>query len=101
MIAASYAIKVVYLYDHTRIASYRHWGARSAGLLRVLLLALDGRSAKLARGLPSGHIMSALSQTQLYSIEHNVTRLKESIPKSDPVLYKKYFQHSVLDPILL
>jgi hypothetical protein len=48
-------IKVVY--DHTSIASYQHWGVRSAGLLRICLLALDGRSAKLAGGLPSGLIL--------------------------------------------
>jgi hypothetical protein len=29
-------------------ASYRHWGARIAGPLRVQLLALDGRDAELA-----------------------------------------------------
>jgi hypothetical protein len=46
---ASFTIKVVY--DHTRIASYRRWGERSAGLLRLRLLALNGRSAKLAGGL--------------------------------------------------
>jgi hypothetical protein len=58
---ASFTIKVVY--DHTRIASYRHWGARSAGLLHIRLLTLDGRSAKLAGGLPSGPILSGLSRT--------------------------------------
>ncbi len=46
---ASFTIKVVY--DHPRIASYRHWDARSARRLRVRLLVLDGRSAKLAGGL--------------------------------------------------
>ena len=46
MTTASFTIKVVY--DHTRIASYRHWGARIAGPLRVQLLALDGRDAELA-----------------------------------------------------
>ncbi len=51
------------MYD-TRIASYRHWGARNAGLLRVGLLALDGRNAKLAGGLPSGPILSGLSRTE-------------------------------------
>jgi len=45
---ASFTIKVVY--DHTRIASYRHWGARSAGQLCVGLLALDGRNVELAVG---------------------------------------------------
>ncbi len=45
------------MYDHTHIASYRHWGVRSAGLLHVRLLALDGRSAELAGGLPSGFIL--------------------------------------------
>ena len=39
------------MYDYTHIASYRRWGERSAGLLRMWLLALDGRSAKLAGGL--------------------------------------------------
>jgi hypothetical protein len=57
---ASFTIKVVY--NHTCIASYPHWGARSAGEC-VRLLALDGRSAKLAGGLPSGHILPGLSQT--------------------------------------
>ncbi len=51
------------MYDHTRIASYRRWGAKSAGLLRVRLLALDGRSAELAGGLSSGPILSGLSRT--------------------------------------
>ena len=51
------------MYDHTRIASYRHWGGRSAGQLRVWLLALDGRNAKLAKGLSSGPILSGQSQT--------------------------------------
>jgi hypothetical protein len=41
------------VYDHTRIASYWHCGARSAGE-RVRLLALDGNSAKPAGGLPRG-----------------------------------------------
>ncbi len=45
----SFTIKDVY--DHTRIASYRRWGERSAGLLRLRLPDLDGRSAKLAGGL--------------------------------------------------
>jgi hypothetical protein len=45
---ASYTRKVVY--DHTHIASYRRWGARSVGSLRVRLLALDGRDAELAGG---------------------------------------------------
>ncbi len=58
---ASFTIKVVY--DHTHIASYRHWGVRSAGLLHVRLLALDGRSAELVGGLPSGPILSGLSWT--------------------------------------
>ncbi len=31
------------MYDHTHIASYRRWGARSVGSLRLRLLALDGR----------------------------------------------------------
>jgi hypothetical protein len=53
------------VYDHTHIASYRHWGARSAGELRIGLLALDCRSAKLAGGLPSGPILSGLSQTDI------------------------------------
>ena len=43
-------LKVVY--DHTRIASYRHWGARSVGG-RVRLLALDSRNAEQAGGLSS------------------------------------------------
>jgi hypothetical protein len=47
LIAVLYTIKVVY--DHTHIASYRHWGARSVGK-RVQLLALDGRNAELAGG---------------------------------------------------
>ncbi len=58
---ASFTIKVVY--GHTRIASYLHWGARSAGLLRIGLLALDSRSVKLAGGLPSGPILSILRRT--------------------------------------
>jgi hypothetical protein len=45
---ASITIKVVY--DHTRIASYRHWSLKSAGQLRFRLLVLNGRSAKLAGG---------------------------------------------------
>ena len=64
MTTASFTIKVVY--NHTRIASYRHWGARSAGQLRVWLLVLDGRSAKLAGGLPSGPILSGLSGTPTF-----------------------------------
>ena len=62
---ASFTIKVVY--DHTRIASYRHWGARSAGLQRIRLLALDGRSAKLAGGLSSDPILSG-NNCNLYKI---------------------------------
>jgi hypothetical protein len=57
----SFTIKVVY--DHIRIASYQHWGARSAGQMRVRLLALDGRSAKLAGGLSSDPMMSGLRRT--------------------------------------
>ncbi len=34
----------------------------TSGLLRVWLLALDGRSAKLAVGLPSGPLLSGLSR---------------------------------------
>ncbi len=60
----SFTIKVVY--DHTHIASYRHWGAGSAGQLRVWLQVLDGRSAKLAGGLPSGPILSGLSRTRFF-----------------------------------
>jgi hypothetical protein len=56
-----FTIKVVY--DHTRIASYRRWGARSAGQLRVRLLALDGRGAELARVLSSGPILSGLRRS--------------------------------------
>ncbi len=51
------------MYDHTHIASYRHWGARSAGLLCVWLLALDGRNADLAGGLSSNPILSGLRRT--------------------------------------
>ncbi len=58
---ASFTIKDVY--DHTHIASYRRWGARSAGLLPLRLLALDSRSAKLAGGLSSGPILSGLGRT--------------------------------------
>ncbi len=58
------------MYDHTRIASYRHWGARSAGILRVRLLALDGKSAKLAGGLPSGPILSRLRRSEGLQIQH-------------------------------
>ncbi len=58
-----FTIKVAY--DHTRIASYRHWGARSAGPLRVRLLALDGRNAELAGGLSSNPILSGLRRTPL------------------------------------
>ncbi len=58
---ASFTIKVVY--DHTRIASYRNWGARCAGLLCARLLVLEGRSAKLAGGLSSDPILSGLSRT--------------------------------------
>ncbi len=60
MIAASYTIKVEY--DHTRIASYRHWGARSV-VKRVRLMALDGRNAELAGGLSSNPILSGLRRT--------------------------------------
>ncbi len=56
---ASFTIKVVY--NHTRIATYRCWSSRSAGQLRIRLLVLDGRSAKLAGDLPSGPILSGLS----------------------------------------
>jgi hypothetical protein len=59
--SASFIIKVVY--DHTRIASYPHWGVSSAGE-RERLLALDGKSAKLAGGLPSGPILPELSRTR-------------------------------------
>jgi hypothetical protein len=59
-IAASYTIKVVY--DHTHIASYRRWGARSVGK-RVHLLARDGRDAELSGGLSSDPMLSSLRQT--------------------------------------
>jgi hypothetical protein len=50
-----YAIKVVY--DHTRIASYRHSGVGNVGL-RVRLLALEGiRNTALAGGFPSNPII--------------------------------------------
>jgi hypothetical protein len=51
------------VYDHTHIASYRHWNSKGVGELRVWLLVLDGRSAKLAGGLPSGPILFGLSRT--------------------------------------
>jgi hypothetical protein len=60
LIAASYTIKVEY--DHTRIASYGHWGARSV-VKRVRLMALDGRNAELAGGLSSNPILSGLRRT--------------------------------------
>ena len=60
MIAASYTLKVVY--DHTHIASYRRWGARSVGK-QFWLLALDGRDAELAGGLSSDPILSGLRRT--------------------------------------
>ncbi len=41
-----------------------HWSSKSAGQLHIWLLVLDGRSAKLARGLLSGPILSGLSQTE-------------------------------------
>jgi hypothetical protein len=46
------------------LASYWRWSSRIAGQLRVRLLVLDGRtrSAKLSGGLPSGLILSGLSQ---------------------------------------
>ncbi len=61
---ALYTIKVVY--DHTRIASYWHWGARSVGG-RVRLLALDSRKAEQAGGLSSNPILSGLCRTHIAS----------------------------------
>jgi hypothetical protein len=52
------------LYDHTHIASFRHWGARNVGK-GVRLLALDGRNAELAGGLSSNPILSSLRRTTL------------------------------------
>ena len=40
------------------LASYWRWSSRIAVQLRVQLLVLDGRSAKLSGGLPSGFILS-------------------------------------------
>jgi hypothetical protein len=60
LIAALYTIKVVY--DHTHIASYQHWGARSVGK-QVRLLALDSRNAELAGGLSSNPILSGPRRT--------------------------------------
>jgi hypothetical protein len=68
---ALFTIKVVY--DHTRIASYRRWGVRSAWLLRIRLLALGGRSAKLAGGLSSDPILSGLRRTVMHTIAITVT----------------------------
>jgi hypothetical protein len=58
---ASYTKKVVY--DHTHIASYQRWGARSVGSLPIWLLALDGRDAELAGGLSSDPILYGLRRT--------------------------------------
>jgi hypothetical protein len=51
------------VYDHTHIASYRHWGAGSEGQLRIRLLALDGRDAELAGSLSSDPILSGMRRT--------------------------------------
>jgi hypothetical protein len=50
------------VYDHTHIASYWHWGARSVGK-RVRLLALDSRNAELAGGLSSNPFLSGPCRT--------------------------------------
>jgi hypothetical protein len=71
------------VYDHTRIASYPHWGARSVAE-QVRLLALDSRrgvltstlhGSKLAGGMPSGPILSGLSRT--------VTLVEDRWPNSE------------------
>jgi hypothetical protein len=56
------------VYYHTHIASYRRWGARSVGSLRVWLLALDGRDAEVAGGLSSEPILFGLRRTMVCSI---------------------------------
>ncbi len=66
LIAASCTIKVVY--NHTRIASYGRWSARSVGK-PVRLLAFDSRSAELPRGLSSNPILSGLRRTELLLTE--------------------------------
>jgi hypothetical protein len=67
------------VYDHTRIASYQHWGASSAGQLRVRLLALDCRGAELAGGLSSDPILSGLRQTKVVNSD---TVAAENVPAS-------------------
>ena len=66
MTTASITVKV--LYYHTSIASYRRWRLKGVGQLRIRLLVLDGRSAKLAGGLPSGPILSRLRRTPPVSL---------------------------------
>jgi hypothetical protein len=71
------------VYAHTLIASYQHWGARSAGQLRVGLLALDGRGAELAGGLSSDPILSGLHRTLIInSFRKKVGLFFGPIPKS-------------------
>jgi hypothetical protein len=60
------------VYKHTHIASYRHWGARSAGQLLIRLLALDSKGAKLAGGLSSDPILSGLRQTRSFTGNRHV-----------------------------
>ncbi len=66
------------MYNHTGIASYPHWPSKCVGQLHVWLLVLDGRSAKLAGGLPSCPILSGLSRTvmvMVYAFGHQILKL--------------------------
>ncbi len=52
------------MYDHTSIASYRHWCVGNVGR-QVRPLALDGRDAEIAGGFPSDPILSGPCRTYL------------------------------------
>ncbi len=57
------------MYDHTHIASYRDWGARSVGK-QVQLLALDSRNVELAGGLSSNPILSGLQPVSMTPVKN-------------------------------